>query len=41
VFVHSSEFAESVLGRLYEGDLLRFEFENGEKGPSAVKLQKA
>ena len=30
-----------VLGSLNEGDELTFEVENGEKGPSAVKLQKA
>ena len=29
------------LGSLNEGDELTFEVENGEKGPSAVKLQKA
>jgi len=26
---------------LHEGDALTFEVENGEKGPSAVNLQKA
>jgi cold shock protein len=41
VFVHSSAIAEAGLGSLNEGDELTFEVENGEKGPSAVKLQKA
>ena len=41
VFVHSSAVAEAGLGSLSEGDELTFEVENGEKGPSAVKLQKA
>ena len=41
VFVHSSAVADAGLGSLNEGDELTFEVENGEKGPSAVKLQKA
>ena len=41
VFVHSSAVADSDLGSLNEGDELTFEVENGDKGPSAVKLQKA
>jgi CspA family cold shock protein len=41
VFVHSSAVADSSLGSLNEGDELTFEVENGDKGPSAVKLQKA
>ena len=40
VFVHSSAITEAGLGSLNEGDELTFEVENGEKGPSAVKLQK-
>jgi len=40
VFVHSSAAQEANL-ELREGDELTFEVENGEKGPSAVKLQKA
>ena len=40
VFVHSSA-AEAAGLQLKEGDALTFEVENGEKGPSAVKLQKA
>ena len=40
VFVHSSAAQESNL-QLNEGDALTFEVENGEKGPSAVNLQKA
>jgi CspA family cold shock protein len=41
VFVHSSAVTDSGIGSLNEGDELTFEVENGEKGPSAVKLQKA
>ena len=41
VFVHSSAVTDSGLGSLNEGDELTFEVENGDKGPSAVKLQKA
>ena len=40
VFVHSSAAREANI-ELNEGDELTFEVENGEKGPSAVKLQKA
>ena len=40
VFVHSSAAREANL-ELNEGDALTFEVENGEKGPSAVNLQKA
>ena len=40
VFVHSSA-AQAANLELNEGDSLTFEVENGEKGPSAVKLQKA
>ena len=40
VFVHSST-ARAANIELNEGDELTFEVENGEKGPSAVKLQKA
>jgi len=40
VFVHSSSARDANL-ELREGDELTFEVENGEKGPSAVKLQKA
>ena len=40
VFVHSSAAQASSL-QLNEGDALTFEVENGEKGPSAVNLQKA
>ena len=41
VFVHSSAVNDSGIGSLNEGDELTFEVENGDKGPSAVKLQKA
>ena len=40
VFVHSSAARAANL-QLNEGDALEFDVENGEKGPSAVKLQKA
>ena len=39
VFVHSSAARVASL-ELNEGDDLTFEVENGEKGPSAVNLQK-
>jgi len=40
VFVHSSAAREANM-ELNEGDAVTFEVENGEKGPSAVNLQKA
>ena len=40
VFVHSSA-ARAANIDLNEGDVLTFDVENGEKGPSAVNLQKA
>ena len=40
VFVHSSAARDANI-ELQEGDQLTFEVETGEKGPSAVKLQKA
>ena len=40
VFVHASAVNAAGL-ELNEGDALTFEVENGEKGPSAVNLQKA
>ena len=40
VFVHASAVREAGLRFLNEGDELTFEIEDGEKGPSAVKLQK-
>ena len=39
VFVHSSAAQAAGLD-LNEGDQLTFEVENGQKGPSAVNLQK-
>ena len=39
VFVHSSAARQANL-QLNEGDELTFDVENGEKGPSAVNLQK-
>jgi len=39
VFVHSSAVKAASL-ELNEGDELTFEVESGEKGPSAVNLQK-
>ena len=40
VFVHSSAVRDAGLGDLAEGDVITFEVEEGEKGPSAVNLQK-
>ena len=40
VFVHSSA-ARAANMELNEGDELTFDVENGDKGPSAVSLQKA
>ena len=40
VFVHASA-AEAASLQLNEGDALTFEVESGDKGPSAVNLQKA
>ena len=40
VFVHASA-AEAASLQLNEGDALTFDVENGDKGPSAVNLQKA
>ena len=40
VFVHASAVREAGLRFLNEGDEITFEVENGDKGPSAVKLQK-
>ena len=40
VFVHASAVREAGLKYLNEGDELTFEVEDGDKGPSAVKLQK-
>ena len=39
VFVHSSA-ARDANKELKEGDDITFEVENGEKGPSAINLQK-
>ena len=39
-FVHASSVREAGLRYLNEGDQLEFEIEDGEKGPSAVKLKK-
>ena len=39
VFVHSSA-ANAANVELHEGDTLTFDVEQGEKGPSAVNLQK-
>ena len=41
VFVHHTAVREAGLKYLHEGDEITFEGENGEKGPSAVNLQKA
>jgi CspA family cold shock protein len=41
VFVHHSSVRDAGLKYLNEGEGLTFEVENGDKGPSAVNLQKA
>ena len=41
VFIHVSALRDAGMKYLNEGDELTFEVENGEKGPSAVNLQKA
>ena len=40
VFVHSSAVRDAGLNFLNEGDDVSFDVEDGEKGPSAVNLQK-
>jgi len=40
VFVHSSAVKDAGISDLAEGDPITFEVEEGEKGPSAVNLQK-
>ena len=40
VFVHSSAVRDAGLSGLAEGEAITFEVEEGEKGPSAVNLQK-
>ena len=40
VFVHSSAVKDAGLSDLAEGDSITFEIEEGEKGSSAVNLQK-
>ena len=41
VFVHSSAVRSSGMDGLNEGDTLSFEVEEGQRGSSAVNLQKA
>ena len=40
VFVHASAVRDAGLRFLNEGDEITFEVEDGDKGPSAVNLQK-
>ena len=40
VFVHASAVREAGLRFLNENDMLEFEVESGDKGPSAVNLKK-
>ena len=40
VFIHAASVRESGIKFLKEGDELIFEVEEGDKGPSAVKLKK-
>ena len=39
-FVHASSVREAGLRYLNEGDVLEFEIESGDKGPSAINLKK-
>jgi CspA family cold shock protein len=41
VFVHHSAIRDAGMKYLDEGEEITFEVESGEKGPSAVNLQKA
>ena len=41
VFVHSSAVKDAGLNGLAEGEAITFEVEEGEKGSSAVNLQKS
>ena len=40
VFVHMSAVKDAGIDYLDEGDVLRFDIEDGKKGPSAVSLKK-
>ena len=40
VFVHMSAVKDSGVDYLDEGDVLSFDIEDGQRGPSAVKLKK-
>ena len=40
VFVHMSAVKDSDVDYLDEGDVLSFDIEDGQKGPSAVNLKK-
>ena len=40
VFVHMSALKDSGVDYLDEGDVLSFDIEDGQKGPSAVNLKK-
>ena len=40
VFVHMSAVKDSGVDYLDEGDVLSFDIEDGQKGPSAVNLKK-
>ena len=40
VFVHMSAVKDSDVAYLDEGDVLSFDIEDGQKGPSAVNLKK-
>ena len=39
-FVHASSVRDAGLRFLNEGDVLEFEIESGDKGPSAINLKK-
>ena len=40
VFIHMSAVKDSGVDYLDEGDVLSFDIEDGQKGPSAVNLKK-
>ncbi|MFT7557347.1 MAG: CspA family cold shock protein [Planctomycetota bacterium] len=40
LFFHSTELQNVQFSELHEGDTLEFEIEDGQKGPSAVRINK-
>jgi CspA family cold shock protein len=41
LFFHANELMDLAFDDLREGDEVEFEIQNGDKGPNAVKVQKA